>query len=129
MTEARAWAAAAYHPDVGFLITGGNGPLSSTEVTTDGTNFQVDGVFSREAEGRAAGILILRCTYSPNSSDTEAGHCLEKCPTPSMDLNFQKSCVAGLYLPSDLRFCSIGRAAFSGAAVSFHDPENYTALW
>ena len=51
MTEARGWAAAAYHPDVGFLITGGYGYdwsyLSSTEVTTDGTNFQVDGVFGR----------------------------------------------------------------------------------
>ena len=55
MTEARSHAAAAYHPDVGFLITGGkwkngNGFLSSTEVSTDGTNFQVDGVFIREAE-------------------------------------------------------------------------------
>ena len=45
MTDKRWVAAAAYHPDVGFLITGGengNGYLSSTEVSTDGTNFQVE---------------------------------------------------------------------------------------
>ena len=44
MTEERQHAAATYHRDVGFLVTGGygNGYLSSTEVSTDGTNFQVD---------------------------------------------------------------------------------------
>ena len=48
MTERRQFAAAAYHHDVGFLVTGGygNGYLSSTEVSTDGTNFQVEIVFS-----------------------------------------------------------------------------------
>ena len=43
MTERRQFAAAAYHHDVGFLVTGGYGNgKSSTEVSTDGTNFQVD---------------------------------------------------------------------------------------
>ena len=45
MTEERYRAAAAYHPDVGFLVTGGYGNgrrLSSTEVTSDGTDFQVE---------------------------------------------------------------------------------------
>ena len=45
MKEKRYNGAAAYHPDVGFLITGGydgdNNYLSSTEVTKDGQSFQV----------------------------------------------------------------------------------------
>ena len=49
MNEKRSYGAAAYHPDVGFLITGGyyGGPydadsyVSSTEVTKDGQSFQV----------------------------------------------------------------------------------------
>ena len=43
MIEKRSYAAAAYHPNVGFLITGGygGGRLSSTEVTEDGKSFQV----------------------------------------------------------------------------------------
>ena len=52
MKEKRVYGAAAYHPDVGFLITGGydgDNYLSSTEVTKDGQSFQVKTFFTVKA--------------------------------------------------------------------------------